>query len=214
MNMTPSQYVDYFCTFADFIATQGDYITRLDSATGDGDHWININTGYRKIKDMREQLQAEADFTSLFKKLARNIMSIMGGTSGALYGSMYMASAKRLAGASVITQSEFSTMLSDWAESVARLGETKPGEKTMLDSLYPASVAFALAMEQGKPEAQCLEEMKKASVDGAEATKQMAACKGRASTRPERGIGDLDPGAVTMSMQLSCLADYISGHCL
>ena len=37
----------------------------------------------------------------------------------------------------------------------------------------------------------------------------MEAVKGRASYREDKSVGFLDPGAVTMAMQLECLADFI-----
>jgi dihydroxyacetone kinase-like protein len=37
----------------------------------------------------------------------------------------------------------------------------------------------------------------------------MAAAKGRASNQPDKVVGHLDPGAVTMDIQLECLADYL-----
>jgi len=44
---------------------------------------------------------------------------------------------------------------------------------------------------------------------GAESTRGMAAAKGRASNQPDKVVGHLDPGAVTMDIQLECLADYL-----
>ncbi|MCI9589238.1 MAG: dihydroxyacetone kinase subunit L [Lachnospiraceae bacterium] len=52
----------------------------------------------------------------------------------------------------------------------------------------------------------CLERMPLA---GAESTRGMAAAKGRASNQPDKVVGHLDPGAVTMAIQLECLADYL-----
>ena len=52
--------------------------------------------------------------------------------------------------------------------------------------------------------------VKRAAVDGAEATRQMEAVKGRASYQTNKGVGHLDPGAVTMSYQIECLCDHIA----
>lgn len=37
----------------------------------------------------------------------------------------------------------------------------------------------------------------------------MEAVKGRASYRSDKGVGHLDPGAVTMAMQLECMGNMI-----
>ena len=53
--------------------------------------------------------------------------------------------------------------------------------------------------------------VKKAAEDGAENTKNMEAIRGRASYQANRGLGHLDPGAVTMSYQIATLMDYAAG---
>lgn len=50
--------------------------------------------------------------------------------------------------------------------------------------------------------------MKQAALDGAESTKGMEAVRGRATYQADKGVGHLDPGAVTMSYQIEILADY------
>ena len=51
--------------------------------------------------------------------------------------------------------------------------------------------------------------MKKAAEDGAENTKNMEAVRGRACYQSDKGIGHLDPGAVTMAYQIEELTDFI-----
>ena len=51
--------------------------------------------------------------------------------------------------------------------------------------------------------------MKRAALDGAEATRDMEAVKGRATYQTNKGVGHLDPGAVTMSWQLEALCDTL-----
>ena len=42
-----------------------------------------------------------------------------------------------------------------------------------------------------------------------ERTREMEAVKGRASYQENKGVGDLDPGAVTMDYQLACLSNFL-----
>ena len=46
--LTTKDYVEYIKKAYEKIHANGDYITELDSATGDGDHWTNINMGFEK----------------------------------------------------------------------------------------------------------------------------------------------------------------------
>ena len=54
-----------------------------------------------------------------------------------------------------------------------------------------------------------LNKVKKAAEDGAENTKNMEAVRGRATYQADKGIGHLDPGAVTMSYQIEVLMDFV-----
>jgi len=52
--------------------------------------------------------------------------------------------------------------------------------------------------------------MKQGAILGMESTRAMEAIKGRATYQANKGVGHLDPGAVTMCYQLELLADYLS----
>ena len=54
-----------------------------------------------------------------------------------------------------------------------------------------------------------LEARVEAALDGAEDTRDMKAVKGRASYQTNKGVGHLDPGAVTMSWQIEGLCDLL-----
>lgn len=41
-------FIRYFQEAREVIAAQRDYVTELDSTTGDGDHWVNVNMGFEK----------------------------------------------------------------------------------------------------------------------------------------------------------------------
>ena len=210
MYITTRDYLEYYRFVAQTIGTQGDYITALDAAIGDGDHWYNLNNGFRKLFDNTDSLEAETDFKSFFTKLARAIMSCMGGTSGALYGTMYLQSAKCIGQTESIDINQLSQMITCWGQAIMMCGDVKPGQKTMLDAIVPAAAAFADASERRLGDTEALDILKASSEDGAMATKNMKASKGRASTHPTKGVGHLDAGAVTMAIQLGCMADYFA----
>ena len=82
----------------------------------------------------------------------------------------------------------------------------------MIDAIYPAWKAFEKGLAIGCEDLVLLEEVKAASLAGAEATRGMEAVKGRASYRTDKGVGFLDAGAVTMSYQIACLCDTIKAN--
>ena len=79
----------------------------------------------------------------------------------------------------------------------------------MIDTLYPASRVYQDAVSKGMDERDAINLLKQTAYDGMENTKNMEAMRGRACYQTEKGIGKLDPGAVTMYYQISALADLI-----
>ena len=91
-----------------------------------------------------------------------------------------------------------------------RQGKTR--FKTMIDTLHPAVQTYKDALASGTDDLKTMELVKQAALNGAEATRNMEAVKGRASYQINKGVGHLDPGAVTMSYQIECLCDYIKNN--
>ena len=211
--LTSNDYVEYIKLAAKKIHDNGDYITGLDAITGDGDHWANINMGFENLVAVADEM-CKMPLDGVFKKIGMLMMSKIGGSSGILYGGAYLAAAKSIAGKSSIGSGELCGSLEAMVNDMMARGKAEPGFKTMIDSLHPAVQAYKKALADGKSDVQTMDLVKKAAVDGAEATKGMEAVKGRASYQTNKGVGHLDPGAVTMSYQIVCLCDYIKDKLL
>ena len=100
------------------------------------------------------------------------------------------------------------------AQDMITRGKSQPGYKTMIDSIYPAALRYQQELEKGTTDAELLAQVKQAALDGAESTRDMPAVRGRASYQVDKGVGHLDPGAVSMSYQISDLCDYIRENLL
>lgn len=206
--LTSSVYVDYINKAAGKIFENGDYVSALDAATGDGDHWVNINMGFESLVAAGDELRA-MPIDASFKKIGMLMMSKIGGSSGILYGSAYMAASKRCSDKAELDAAGLCDALDAMVTDMMNRGKAKPGMKTMIDALYPAVQAFKKGLEAGEDEKVVLASVKQAACDGAEATRAMEAVKGRASYQTNKGVGHLDPGAVTMSYQISELCDLL-----
>lgn len=211
--MTSKDYMSYLRLAAGKIRENGQYISKLDAATGDGDHWANINLGFESLIADADELEA-LPIDGMFKKIGMLMMSKIGGSSGVLYGGAYMAAGKALEGKESLTSEDLCLALETMVNDMIQRGKAQIGYKTMIDSLYPAVQAYKEALAQGLSDAETLARVKQAALDGAEATRAMEAVKGRASYQANKGVGHLDPGAVTMSYQLECLCDYVTEHLL
>jgi len=146
-------------------------------------------------------------FAAMLQKVGMTMMSSIGGSSGVLYGSAYLAAAKAAGDSEDMGTPQLLRMLEAMKAAIMERGKAEPGFKTMLDSLHQSAQAMKEALTAGQSDAEVLLAMKRGARQGMEATKEMEAVKGRASYQTNKGVGDLDPGAVTMCMQLECLAD-------
>ena len=209
--LTAQDYVNYINVTAKKIAENEEYVSALDAATGDGDHWANINMGFENLVAAGDEMR-QMKICDVFKTIGMLMMSKIGGSSGVLYGGAYMNAARSCAGKETLTNRGLCRALDAMVTDMMQRGKAEPGMKTMIDALYPAVQAYKAAIETGKGAKETLEAVKKAAIDGAEATRDMKCVKGRASYQTNKGVGHLDAGAVTMSYQIECLCDYIAAN--
>jgi phosphoenolpyruvate---glycerone phosphotransferase subunit DhaL len=208
VRITPKEYLEYIAHIAKKIEASKDYVTELDSITGDGDHWVNINMGFQKLLESKEQLAA-MKLGEMFKKIGMIIMSTVGGSSGVLYGSAYIKAAITIGDQTEMDIRLLCNVLEAKLNAIMERGNAQPGFKTMIDALYPAVNRLKAALENGLDHCAALQELKQGAIEGADSTKDMEAVRGRACYQTNKGVGHLDPGAVTMCYQIEVLVDYL-----
>ena len=79
---------------ADKIIANKPYLTEIDSAIGDGDHGIGMAGGMQKAKKKLLKMQGEENAYQLFETAGQAMLMSMGGASGVIFGSLYLAGAK------------------------------------------------------------------------------------------------------------------------
>ncbi len=208
IKITPKDYMEYIELVAGKIEENRDYITELDSITGDGDHWVNMNMGFQKLLENKESLSS-MKLNDMFKEIGKIIMSTVGGSSGVLYGSAYLKASKTISTREEMDIQLLYTVLETKLLAIMERGKAEPGFKTMIDSLYPAVNQFKLALEKGLDQGTALQALKQGAINGMNSTKDMEAVRGRACYQANKGVGHLDPGAVTMCYQIEVLVDYL-----
>ena len=207
--LTTADYVQWIKRAHKKLSENGEYITALDAATGDGDHWTNLNMGFEKLLTISGELAGLLPAAAL-KKIGMTMMSTIGGSGGVLYGSAYIEAAKRLGDVEAFESGDICAMLEAMLAAIMSRGKSEPGHKTMIDALHPAVERYKDCLQTGKSEAETLAIVKQAALGGAESTKEMPAVRGRAYYQGGRGVGHLDPGAVTMAYQIETLMDFIA----
>ena len=189
---------------ADAIIEAEPKLTELDSALGDGDCGIGLKTGFSSVK---KELAGHEDDSAqeLLKIVAKTLISSIGGTSGAIYGTAFM----RMAMACKASDANIPNVLTAGLEGAKMRGEnTKLGDKTMIDAYEPAVMAFNKATGDGKNLAAACAAAAEAAHVGAKKTVDMVARKGRASYLGERSIGYMDAGAYGITVIADAVKDY------
>ncbi len=198
---------DLVMDMARVIQKNKEYLGEIDGAIGDGDHGVNMNKGFTFYEE-RHGGEA-ASIETAFKNLSQILMGEIGGSMGPIYGKFFRGMFRAAKGHETIDAALFLRMLQGARDGVADIGEAKKGDKTLMDTLIPATDAFGEALAAGKDFKACLEAMKAAAKAGWESTKDMQAKIGRAARLGERSIGVLDAGATSCCLILTSLADGI-----
>jgi dihydroxyacetone kinase-like protein len=191
----------YIKVITDNLVLNEDNLNKLDASIGDGDHGSNIVRGFQAILSQVSNFTNESLIEKDLMICAQQLMSKVGGSSGPILGTAFMALATVLKGKTKIVNEDLANALETAYTRMCQLGKSKIGEKTMLDALYPTIAALKTT-----PEILDFTKAAVAAKDGAEATIKMLATKGRASYLGERSIGHMDPGACSVAIIFSALA--------
>lgn len=173
-----------------------EYLSRLDAATGDGDHGTTINRVFHVAADA-----AKADVggkaVELLNKVGWDVMSVDGGSTSPLLGSFFMG-----IGEAAAESMDAVAVTAAFAAGMAKLRQqTKaaPGDKTMVDALVPAVEAMTVSAKPGADIAVLFQRAAAAALTGAEGTRSMRAKFGRARNLGDRTLGQQDPGATSIA---------------
>ena len=179
--------------FNSFIQKNKDYLSELDTPIGDGDHGSNMSRG---MADLENTLKTEdfQDVSEIFKKAAMSFISKVGGASGPLYGSAFLAMSKHTETESV------SDLLGAGLEAIQKRGKAEIGDKTMID-------IWSAFIQDLKSNTATHDKIEQYVTDSA----PLMAKKGRASYLGERSIGHIDPGTRSSGYLFSALLNIMQG---
>ena len=185
-------------TVARRVIAHADELTALDQAIGDGDHGLNMKRGFEAVlADI--DAHAAKPLPDALKAIGMALVMKVGGASGPLYGTLFMALGKELPAEP--TMADAARALGTAIDAVKARGKSDVGQKTMLDVLAPLREAL---LADKDPVA--------AANAAAEATVPMKAVRGRASFLGDRSIGHMDPGARSSALMIAAVADVLEGR--
>jgi len=195
-------------TIAKTIEENKDYLTRLDSAVGDGDHGINLSTGFRIVKRKLPDLEGR-DIGSILETVGLTLIDSVGGAVGPLYGTAFVKAGTVVKGKREIDLNDLVKMFEAARQGVMTIGNAKVGEKTMLDAIHPAVEALKEKANKNSTLIEALVQSVKAAERGMESTKLMLAKRGRSMYLGDRSRGHQDVGATSSYLMLKSVLDTL-----
>ena len=194
---------------ADKIIANKPYLTEVDSAIGDGDHGIGMAGGMQKAKKKLLRLEDERNVYQIFETAGQAMLMSMGGASGVIFGSLYLAGAKGMEAKEILTAQDIAKMEEKSLIAIQKRGGARLGDKTMVDALAPA--VEALKEHAGEGLLEMMKAAEYAAKQGVENTKQYIAKYGRAKSLLERAIGYQDAGATSVYLIFQGMREFIEG---
>jgi dihydroxyacetone kinase-like protein len=181
------------------VIAHADELTDLDQAIGDGDHGINMKRGFEAVLADKAAISAKP-LPDALKAIGTTLVMKVGGASGPLYGTLFMALGKEIGPAA--SRDDLDRAFRAAFEAVKARGKSEVGQKTMLDVLAPVADILATA----NPAA-----IAARAAQAAEATIPVKAIRGRASFLGDRSIGHMDPGARSSSLMIAAACGVLGG---
>ncbi len=181
------------------------YLSEVDGAIGDGDHGINMDKGFQMAG--KKILNQEMGLSESFKELGRVLVEDIGGSMGPLYGTFFRRMSRASKGHEYIDAQVLESMVEQAYEGILSIGNAQVGDKTLVDTLFPALDALKQARAAGMTFDECIDKMIAAAEAGWKSTKDMAAKVGRASRLGERSRGALDAGATSCYLILKTIGE-------
>ncbi|MBO4221769.1 MULTISPECIES: dihydroxyacetone kinase subunit DhaL [Bradyrhizobium] len=189
MSVQPETFKSLLKAAAEQVIDSAPELTSLDQAIGDGDHGTNMKRGFEAVLGKLDAISAQP-LDEAFKTIGKTLVMTVGGASGPLYGSFFLAAGEALSHDKHLPD-DLADVFGSGVNAVSARGRSQAGEKTMLDVLIP--VLETLKAGAGQPD--LIARVRTTAAEAVERTVPMQATKGRASFLGARSVGHVDPGA-------------------
>lgn len=204
MGVTVKEIRSVVKDLCDVIIENEVYFCELDSAAGDGDFGMSIAKGFRVVLAQLNEID-DSSISKFIRGCAMIIMENCGGASGPIWGSAFMEASRSTKDKEELNLADIAVMFDAAVLGIQKRGGAKLGDKTLLDALIPATEALKHGADNNETIQEAFEGAVKKAQEGAEATKNIVASRGRASYLGERSISYPDAGAMAIGVIFEAL---------
>lgn len=177
-------------------------LTEIDSKFGDADHGLTMHKIAETIKTSVEA--ADGSIQEMLDDAAMAVMGLNGGSAVPLWNTWLDGMQEGAPDAEEIDVKGIQAMFAAAFEALDDMSGAKVGDKTMMDTVIPASEA--IAAYDGESESELFAKAAEAALAGAENSKNFVSKFGRAKSYGTKTIGTPDAGAVSMAKFFEGLA--------
>lgn len=196
-----------FLVLSEIMNENRNYLIELDQQNGDGDLGVSMSSGFKAASDVL-QASSETDLGQLFMAASKALNEAAPSTLGTILTLWLMGMAKALRGKTEASSEEVADAMLDGINRITERAKSKPGEKTILDALYPG--AIALKESSADSFGAAFKEAYDKASEGSENTRNMRSVHGRAAYFSDKSIGVLDGGSVAGKLIFESLYKYFS----
>ncbi|MDC3063126.1 dihydroxyacetone kinase subunit DhaL [Alphaproteobacteria bacterium] len=183
-------------------------IEKLDQEIGDGDHIFNVQRGIKLVVDLEPKIK-NLSMSKALNQIAMKVLTGIGGSSGALFGTLFITMSKVNNIDEGINYKKAIDMFAVGVEAVKQRGKADIGEKTMMDVLIPVANCLKHGVQKNKDLKSIMREAIETAEKGMLSTKDLLATKGRASFLGTRSKGHIDPGARSSQLMIKTVCESI-----
>jgi dihydroxyacetone kinase-like protein len=202
---------------SDVMSEHKDELCQLDAQMGDGDLGITMSRGWLAAAETAvaeagsAMASGEPDLGKLLVKSGMKMAAVAPSTMGTLMSSGLIEAGKRLAGHRALDGQGIATFLEGFCQGMIRRGRCSPGDRTVLDSVWPAArAAEQLTNQVSLADAAVL--IRDAAKAGLESTRAMEPKFGRAAVLAARTKGLVDQGAWAGFLMVDAICSWLLGN--
>jgi dihydroxyacetone kinase-like protein len=185
-------------------------LTQLDGAMGDGDLGITMTRAFT-VADEEAKRSQEILPGKLLAKLGMGIAKAAPSTMGTLMATGFMRGGKALGETPLLAPADLACFFEAFVNGIMERGKSAPGNKTIVDTLYPAAQALLSSSASSETMPIAMGRAFMAARQGLEASTQMKAQHGRAAYYQDASIGRVDGGATVGLLLIEGFYKVISG---
>ena len=188
------------------IDSNQDTLMELDGVMGDGDLGFTMTRAFAAAHEEADKSEEKIP-GKLLTRLGMVIAKASPSTMGTLVATGFMKGGKSIDSYEEISPKGLAVFFEAFTRSIMERGKSVPGNKTIIDTLFPAAEALRISVNKSLVEA--ISAAREASLKGLEDSTKMKAQHGRAAYYQDDSIGKQDGGATVGTYIIEGFYRYI-----